>query len=92
MALGVVGLMNVQYAIKDETVYLLEVNPRGSRTVPFVVKATGVPLAKLAARIMAGEKIADLNLSEAQIDHVAVKKRSSHSLVSRVWISSSALK
>ena len=74
MALGVVGLMNVQYAIKDETVYLLEVNPRGSRTVPFVAKATGVPLAKLAARIMAGEKIADLNLSEAQIDHVAVKE------------------
>ena len=74
MALGVVGLMNVQYAIKDETVYLLEVNPRGSRTVPFVAKATGVPLAKLAARVMAGEKIADLNLSDAKLDHVAVKE------------------
>ena len=74
MALGVVGLMNVQYAIKDETVYLLEVNPRGSRTVPFVAKATGVPLAKLAARVMAGEKIADLNLSEAKLNHVAVKE------------------
>ena len=47
MALGVVGLMNVQYAIKDETVYLLEANPRGSRTVPFVAKATGVPLPSL---------------------------------------------
>ena len=73
-ALGVVGLMNVQYAIKDEIVYLLEVNPRGSRTVPFVAKATGVPLAKLAARIMAGETIASLNLVEAKIDHVAVKE------------------
>ncbi len=74
MALGVVGLMNVQYAIKDEVVYLLEVNPRGSRTVPFVAKATGVPLAKMAARVMAGETIAELDLKEAAIDHVAVKE------------------
>ena len=73
-ALGVVGLMNVQYAIKDEVVYLLEVNPRGSRTVPFVAKATGNPIAKIAARIMAGEKIADLDLSTRQLDHVAVKE------------------
>ena len=73
-ALGVVGLMNVQYAIKDEVVYLLEVNPRGSRTVPFVAKATGNPIAKIAARIMAGEKIADLELSTRQLDHVAVKE------------------
>ncbi len=73
-ALGVVGLMNVQYAIKDEVVYLLEVNPRGSRTVPFVAKATGNPIAKMAARIMAGEKIADLDLSTRQLDHVAVKE------------------
>ena len=51
-----VGLMNVQFAIKDDTIYILEVNPRASRTVPFVAKATGVPIAKIAARAMAGEK------------------------------------
>ena len=73
-ALGVVGLMNVQFAIKDEHIYLLEVNPRGSRTVPFVAKATGVPLAKIAARVMAGEKLADLALSDVSLDHVAVKE------------------
>src|SRR5436309_13896094 len=54
-ALNVVGLMNVQFAVKDGDVYVLEVNPRASRTVPFVAKATGVPIAKIAARIMAGE-------------------------------------
>ena len=59
-ALHVVGLMNVQFAIKDGEVYVLEVNPRASRTVPFVAKATGVPIAKIAARVMAGEKLADL--------------------------------
>ena len=58
--LGVVGLMNVQFAVKDEEVYLLEVNPRASRTVPFVAKATGIPVAKIAARVMAGEKLKDL--------------------------------
>jgi carbamoyl-phosphate synthase large subunit len=62
LALKVVGLMNVQYAIQRETVYVLEVNPRASRTVPFVSKATGVPLAKVAARLMAGKKLADMNL------------------------------
>ena len=60
--LSVVGLMNVQYAVKDGDVYIIEVNPRASRTVPFVAKATGVPIAKIAARIMAGEKLADFNL------------------------------
>ncbi|NLY41310.1 MAG: carbamoyl-phosphate synthase large subunit [Desulfovibrionales bacterium] len=59
--LGVVGLMNIQFALKDEQVYILEVNPRASRTVPFVSKATGVPLAKLATKVMLGEKLADLN-------------------------------
>ena len=73
-ALGVVGLMNVQFAIKDEDIYLLEVNPRGSRTVPFVAKATGVPLAKIAARVMAGEKLAGLHLDDISPDHVAVKE------------------
>src|SRR5690606_23107959 len=57
-ALQVVGLMNVQYAVKDGIVYILEVNPRASRTVPFVAKAIGAPLAKIAARVMAGEKLA----------------------------------
>ncbi len=61
-ALKVVGLMNIQYAIKDDTVYVLEVNPRSSRTVPFISKATGVPMAKIAARIAAGRSLADLGL------------------------------
>ncbi len=75
MGLGVVGLMNVQYAVKDGDVYIIEVNPRASRTVPFVAKATGVPIAKIAARIMAGEKLADFNLDGGVVgDHVAVKE------------------
>ena len=74
-ALGVIGLMNVQFAVKDGTVYLIEVNPRASRTVPFVAKATGVPIAKIAARVMAGEKLAEFTLSaEAASAHVAVKE------------------
>ena len=72
--LGVVGLMNVQFAIKDQDVYILEVNPRASRTVPFVAKATGVPIAKIAARVMAGEKIADFELPDAMPAHTAVKE------------------
>ena len=63
-ALQVVGLMNVQYAIKDDSVYVLEVNPRASRTVPYLSKATGVPLAKVAARVMAGRTLAELGLSD----------------------------
>ncbi|RLT38172.1 MAG: carbamoyl-phosphate synthase large subunit, partial [Chloroflexi bacterium] len=63
LALGVRGLMNVQYAIKDDVVYVLEVNPRASRTVPFVSKATGVPLAKLAAQVMAGKTLAEVGLT-----------------------------
>jgi carbamoyl-phosphate synthase large subunit len=74
-ALGVVGLMNVQYAIKNDTVYVLEVNPRASRTVPFVAKATGVPVAKIGARVMAGAKLARFNLDgQAVARHVAVKE------------------
>ena len=73
-ALQVVGLMNVQYAVKDEAVYLLEVNPRGSRTVPFVAKATGNAVAKIAARLMAGAKLADFQLLTAPLSHVAVKE------------------
>jgi carbamoyl-phosphate synthase large subunit len=74
-ALGVVGLMNVQYAIRDGIVYVLEVNPRASRTVPFVSKATGVSFARLAARIMAGKRIAELDLpEEPPVAGIAVKE------------------
>ena len=75
LKLGVVGLMNVQYAIKDGTVYVLEVNPRASRTVPFVAKATGVQIAKIAARVMAGEALRSLvPAMRPDIRHVAVKE------------------
>ena len=70
-ALSVVGLMNVQYAIQRDTVYVLEVNPRASRTVPYVSKATGVPLAKVAARLMVGAKLADMRLPVLVQDGVA---------------------
>src|SRR5579862_8839079 len=71
LALKVIGLMNVQYAIQRDTVYVLEVNPRASRTVPYVSKATGVPLAKVAARLMAGRKLADMDLPVAHHNGVA---------------------
>jgi carbamoyl-phosphate synthase large subunit len=73
-ALGVVGLMNVQFAVKEDVVYLIEVNPRASRTVPFVAKAIGVPIAKIAARVMAGEKLADLPPIVRNVAHIAVKE------------------
>ncbi len=74
-ALNVVGLMNVQYAVKDETVYIIEVNPRASRTVPFVAKATGVAVAKIAARVMTGEKLKSFDLDgRAKQKHMAVKE------------------
>jgi carbamoyl-phosphate synthase large subunit len=73
--LGVVGLMNIQFAVKEGRIYVLEVNPRASRTVPFVSKAIGVPLAKLAARVMAGKTLAELGFtSEVKIKHIAVKE------------------
>ncbi|MEZ4379730.1 MAG: carbamoyl-phosphate synthase large subunit [Nannocystaceae bacterium] len=72
-ALGVVGLMNVQYAVQDGRLYVLEVNPRASRTVPFVAKATGVPIAKIAARVAAGESLAALGIREEPPAHIAVK-------------------
>ena len=73
--LGVIGLMNVQYAIKDDEVYVLEVNPRASRTVPFVAKATGLPVAKIAARAMVGERLRDLIAPDRPaLDHIAVKE------------------
>ena len=73
--LGVVGLLNIQFAIKGDTIYVLEVNPRASRTVPFVSKAIGVPLAKLATRVMLGAPLRDLDVAEvADLPHVAVKE------------------
>ena len=75
LELGVVGLLNVQYAVKDDVVYVLEVNPRASRTIPFVSKATGVPLARLAARVMAGERLANLDVpEEPPVPGIAVKE------------------
>jgi carbamoyl-phosphate synthase large subunit len=82
--LRVIGLMNVQYAVKGDTVYVLEVNPRASRTVPFVSKAIGVPLAKLAAKVMAGKKLADLGFTkEIGTEYWAVKESVFPSTVSR---------
>ena len=75
LALGVKGLMNVQYAIKDDVVYVLEVNPRASRTIPFVSKATGTPLAKIATRVMTGETLAEIGLIEdCKVDGFFVKE------------------
>ena len=74
LGLDVIGLMNVQYAIKDGEIYVLEVNPRASRTVPFVAKVVGLPVAKIAARIMAGEKLADFRLKPQKLCHVGVKE------------------
>ena len=74
LALEVKGLMNVQYAIKDGDIYVLEVNPRASRTVPFVAKTVGVPFAKVGALVMAGKPLADFGLRANGIDHVAVKE------------------
>ncbi len=74
LALRVKGLMNVQFAVKDGEVYLIEVNPRASRTVPFVAKAIGTPIAKIAARAMAGEKLADLPKVDWRIDYMTVKE------------------
>ncbi len=73
--LQVVGLMNIQYAIKNDTIYVLEVNPRASRTVPFISKATGVPWAKVATKVMVGKKLDELGIrGEVDIRHIAVKE------------------
>ena len=74
LGLGVIGLVNFQMAVKDNIVYILEANPRASRTVPFVSKATGIPIAKIAAKVMVGRKLADLGYKEREIKHVAVKE------------------
>jgi carbamoyl-phosphate synthase large subunit len=73
--LGVIGLMNVQFAVKKSDIYILEVNPRASRTIPFVSKATGIPLAKIAAKVIGGETLKELGLtSEKSIRHISVKE------------------
>jgi len=75
LELGVIGLINIQYAVKDDEVYVLEANPRGSRTVPFVSKSTGVPLAKVATRVILGEKLAAMELPEGPVHpHFTVKE------------------
>jgi len=73
-ALNIVGLMNIQFAVKEDEVYLIEVNPRASRTIPFVAKAVGSPIAAIAARAMAGEKITDFELKDPFTEHVSVKE------------------
>jgi len=73
-ALGVRGLLNVQYAVRHDQVYVLEANPRASRTVPFVSKAVGIPLARLAARVMTGERLSDIRPPEPEVSMVSVKK------------------
>ena len=75
LALEVGGLMNVQYAIKDGDIYVLEVNPRASRTVPFVAKVIGLPVAKIAARIMAGESLASFELKRARSSTISASRR-----------------
>ncbi len=74
LALNVVGLMNVQFAVKDDEIYILEVNPRASRTVPFVAKVIGEPVAKIASRVMAGEKLSSFKLKNKKFSHIAVKE------------------
>ena len=74
LALKVKGLMNAQYAVKDGEIYIIEVNPRASRTVPFVAKTIGLPVSKIATRIMAGETLKSFNLQYKKLDHIAVKE------------------
>lgn len=74
LALNIVGLINIQFAIKNDEIYVLEANPRASRTVPFISKAIGIPVAKIAARIMAGEKIEDFNLKKRNTNIFAIKE------------------
>ena len=74
LGLGVIGMVNLQLAVKNNAVYILEANPRASRTVPFVSKATGLPVAKIAAKVMVGRKLRDLGYKEREIKHVAVKE------------------
>ena len=73
-ALNVIGLMNIQFAIQEDKIFVLEVNPRGSRTIPFVAKATGIPLAKIASKIMVGEELSSFDLKRKEMSHISVKE------------------
>ena len=73
-AMNVKGLMNVQFAIKDKDIFILEVNPRASRTVPFVAKVSGNPIAKIATKLMIGSKLNELDYYEKEMDHIAIKE------------------
>ena len=72
--LEVVGLMNIQFAVKDDEIYILEVNPRASRTIPFISKTTGIPLANLAAKLMIGQKLSGISFNKKDLNYVAVKE------------------
>ena len=72
--LNVIGFINIQFAIQDENIFVLEVNPRGSRTIPFVAKSIGIPLVKIASLIMTGKKLSDFKLSKSKIQHISVKE------------------
>ena len=78
LALKVKGFMNIQFAIKNDEIYVIEVNPRASRTVPFVSKAKGIPLAKIASRVMTGEMLSKFNLKNKNKNMFALKKLSFH--------------
>ena len=73
-SLKVIGLMNIQFAIQEDKIFILEVNPRGSRTIPFVAKATGIPLAKIASKVMIGDKLSSFNLKRKEMSHISVKE------------------
>ena len=73
-SLNVIGFINIQFAIQNKKIFILEVNPRGSRTIPFVAKSTGVPLVKIASQIMIGKKLSDFKLSNRKINHISVKE------------------
>jgi len=73
-SLNVIGLMNIQFAIQENKIFILEVNPRGSRTIPFVAKATGVPLAKIASQIMIGKKLSNFKIQNQNLNHISVKE------------------
>ena len=73
-SLNVIGFINIQFAIQNKNIFILEVNPRGSRTIPFVAKSIGIPLAKIASKIMVGEKLSNFNLTESKTSHIAVKE------------------
>jgi len=72
--LNVIGFINIQFAIQDENIFILEVNPRGSRTIPFVAKSIGIPLVKIAALIMTGKKLSDFKINNVKIEHISVKE------------------